>query len=185
MRTSSRSMPRSIRATAAGPLHRQRPGQGGRDQHRHRLAQRCVLRASGFAIPSNQALPDLQRPQGTRQDHPRLAGREHRRHLPRPRSGQELPDLRAPTASWLKRLLPRPLPPASCREGRHHHRRKLDGKARRRRSGTPQYRRGHRCPPNTDLKFKVMEGENKSKEVTVKIGEQPDNLMAMATRSRG
>ncbi len=38
-------------------------------------------------------------------------------------------------------------------------------------------------PPGTDLKFMVWR-DNKSVEVTVKIGEQPDNLMAMATRGR-
>ena len=38
-------------------------------------------------------------------------------------------------------------------------------------------------PPGTDVKFKVWRN-NKSVEVTVKIGEQPDNLMAMAGRNR-
>jgi len=38
-------------------------------------------------------------------------------------------------------------------------------------------------PPGTDLKFNVWR-DNKSVDVTVKIGEQPDNLMAMATRGR-
>jgi len=37
--------------------------------------------------------------------------------------------------------------------------------------------------PGTDLSFKVWR-DNKSVDVTVKIGEQPDNLMAMATRGR-
>jgi serine protease Do len=38
-------------------------------------------------------------------------------------------------------------------------------------------------PPGTDMKFKVWR-DGKNVEVTVKIGEQPDNLMAMAGRNR-
>jgi serine protease Do len=38
-------------------------------------------------------------------------------------------------------------------------------------------------PPGTGMRFSVWR-DNKNQEVTVKIGEQPDNLMAMAGRSR-
>ena len=156
---------------SGGPLvNLQRRGR--RHQHRHRLAQR---RRSGHRLrhPVQPGQVRLRAAEGKGQGHPRLARREHqRRRRASCRTWSRASATPATTASRRRRVIKDTPADRQAAAGRHHHR---DQRQAGRERSASCATRSRRPRPGTDLKIEGLP-RRQDADVTIKIGEQPEDL---------